>query len=186
MLPPNASWNSKQCLVMPELCGKSLDKVPKSELKTTLVGKEPQIADLLAFSHWIGDEDRGTADVMLECDELMYVDNGLCGPAGSKKLRGAHPHQDMFNDEAIAKKCFPGKPSFVAAVLRDAQVTQASLASPHVIQRLCQTSPAIIASLLDLSGIRDARFEAVLSSRTITLRADYDSWLKSAISFCCQ
>lgn len=93
-LPPDSEIIRDRCVVMPRIIGPTVE-ADQQQAKRLVRSGPADVADMFAFMHWIGDEDRGRADVMIEGERLVLIDNGLCGPGWSDRLRGAHPHPSV-------------------------------------------------------------------------------------------
>jgi hypothetical protein len=173
---PEAPLVRDRCVVMPFLDGATAASDPAGAIAA--VGLAPAAAgDLLAFMHWIGDEDRGLDDVMAVGGRLLLIDNGLCGPGRPESgLRGYHPLWEAFDAGAKLRKCYGGKRAFVEFVLRDAGLPHATFAGPPVIGRIQSLASETIRRVVGHLGLH-ARVAAVLAERTRHLAHEYEQWL---------
>jgi len=163
---------------MPFLKGETLEN--KRLPAASRVGMDPNgVADVFAFMHWIGDEDRGLSDVMLVGGKFILIDNGLCGPGQSDQLRGYHPWPQTYSDEQIVKKCYFRKPSLVAFVLRDTELPHHLFASPPVLERIPQIPEDVVREVVRSVGIPDPVAESLIA-RKATIEADYQQWFMRA------
>lgn len=167
-----------RCVAMHRIAGSTVSLDPEGASR--FIRSHPdKLADIFAFSLWIGDEDRGLDDVMLENGSLVLIDNGLSGPGRSSVLRSAHPAECLYRPIDVTRMCFPFKKSFVEFAIRRLSEPNRQLAVPKVIDRI--------------AGLRDTDLEqAVLHSqlppwmasalvqRRDTLGDDYVKWLKAA------
>lgn len=135
------------------------------------------VADILAFMHWIGDEDRSINDLMLVDDELILIDNGLCGPRnGERELRSYHPSPLDFSAQQIIKKCHPGKPSFVDFLFGVLGLSTEVFMSPGVIGKILAIDTKKIAQIVADCGLSQETINTLVNRR-ITLQSDYHRWL---------
>jgi hypothetical protein len=139
------------------------------------------MADVFAFMHWVGDEDRGLTDIMLVNGQFVLIDNGLCGPGPDDRLRGYHPDAGVFSTDQILKKCYPGKPSLVAFVLRDAKLPREQFECPPVLRRIADLSDQDVIDICQTAKV-GSQVADVLNTRRLTLNDDYRGWLASASS----
>lgn len=173
-------WISDRLVVMPYLKGHTVEEQPCASA-FVLGAHSVKVGELLAFMHWIGDEDRGRSDVFVENDRFVLIDNGLTGPSRKSKLRGAHPQErDFLNSpHQIVKKCFPGKPSFVAFLIRDCRVPREWLESPPVIERIESLDTNRIRPVVEYAGLPSYVTDE-LAHRANLIRAEYSQWVSSA------
>lgn len=171
-----------KAVLMRLLIGDPVSKMKDSAIE--LVNRAPErVADLFAFMHWIGDEDRGLGDVFIADDHLTLIDNGLCGPNIHDYLRGYHPFPEVYGYENRVKMCYGGKSSFVAFVLRDCGIRQPQLDNPDVLDRIEQLNSTSIENIT--SSLSLSNYVAIkLANRTRTLRNEYGDWLKRAVTVC--
>ena len=179
-LPGNQSGLIRdKCIVMDFLHGHTLldDRAAAANWVRNHIR---DVADIFAYMHWIGDEDRGLEDIMLVGDELVLVDNGLTGPpVFDSPLRGTHPMVDYFinNPKQILKKCFPGKPSFVAFVIRDLRISCEDLKNPGFIDRCVAMNSIDIRGIVEGLGMHPMIAD-VLDRRRRTLQDEYAEWIE--------
>jgi hypothetical protein len=177
-LPPdeaNAPLVRDKCVVMPFLGGPTV-AMSKPASAIRVAWNPAAVADIFAFMHWIGDEDRGLDDVILDGDRLVLIDNGLCGPGRPESpLRGYHPQWEVFREENRLKKCYGGKPSLVAFVFRDLRLPHGFFASPPVIERINDVTHEELQVLADYCGV-ERRVADVLIGRKASLASDFQDW----------
>ena len=143
-----------------------------------------RVADIFAFMHWIGDEDRGLSDVMLDPTGLVLIDNGLCGPGQNDKLRGYHPTPEVYTPDRILLKCYGGgKPSFVEFVLKIGGMKLGELRLPGVIPKIAALSLDDLREIIECVGVPENNAQ-VLYERGQNLSEDYAKWFDEAISYC--
>jgi hypothetical protein len=138
------------------------------------------VADIFAYMHWIGDDDRGLEDIMMVENKLLLVDNGLTGPpVFESPLRSSHPSRASLakNTKQMLKKCYPGKPSFVAFVIRDLRVSCDELRFPDFIDRCLAMDSNDIQGIIEGLGMKPS-IANVLDSRRRTLPDEYAEWLE--------
>jgi len=141
------------------------------------------VGDVLAFMHWIGDEDRGLADVMYEGNNFLLIDNGLCGPGNNPKLRGYHPDPNAFSHDRVIMKCYGGgKQSFVEFIIKEVEFNVQRLQEPAVLRRIGGLDDGVVKEVVERLGI-DVPVAKTLIERRSTIAADYDSWLAEAVEF---
>jgi hypothetical protein len=183
-LPDDPTLIRHKCVVMEWLEGPTLMNDLDAATKTVR-SNTGCIANLLAFMHWIGDEDRGLNDVILDEGQLVLIDNGLCGPGGDDVLRGAHPDCGVFwgNRVALLTKCYPHKGSFVEFVLSHVAISTSSLQRATVIDNIQNLPTDAIRRIVDATGLE--RWVAdELIARQLRLRNDYLDWLSQAAQVC--
>jgi len=168
-----------RCVLMPFLSGQTL-RLRNPSAETVISRQIRRIASLLAATYWLGDEDRGVDDVMLVGDTLVFVDNGLTGPRRGSRLRGAHPRESVFGSREIAKRCYPGKPSFSMRLLRDMRIAPELIRDAQVIGRIESLADADIFEIV-VAARMDRWVGEVLIRRRDVLRQDYESWLETAV-----
>jgi hypothetical protein len=134
------------------------------------------IADLLAFSMWVGDDDRGIVDIMLPGGRITYGDNALCGPGRDRRLRSAHPHPQAFTQADRWRMCFCAKKSFVEWVLSSNRDVF-TMRRPAVIDCIERLSDDDIRRIVSHCGLF---FAATLMERRQNLATDYLAWLAAA------
>ena len=175
-----------ECVVMPFLQGSTVaQSKPASAIR--VAWNASAIADLFAFMHWIGDEDRGVDDVMLIDDRFVLIDNGLCGPGAPESgLRGYHPNWEDFrhNSEAKVKKCYPGKPSFVAFVLRDLALPMDFIPLPSAIDRIMTITDEAIREIATHCRVASS-VSGELIHRKAHLAIEYREWFSQALALPC-
>lgn len=165
-------------VVMPLLDGGSFQQY-RDAAASIVKSRIDQIKDVFAYMHWIGDDDRGIADVMTEGDHFVLVDNGLTGPPlFQTPLRGSHPYPHMLtnNRGQIVKKCIHEKPSLVAFVVRDVGVSSDRLRDPSVISRIELVEEDVLREIVSDLGM-DSRIASQLIERKNTLRSDFTLWI---------
>lgn len=173
----------EKVVLMPLLSGVTINK-SRSQAGEILSNKAVLAANIFAFMHWVGDEDRGLEDMMLVNNEIILIDNGLCGPGPSDKIRGYHPTPEVYNYEMITKKCYGGgKRSFVAFVIRDLKLSLEKLSFPPVIGRIESLTDGAIAAFAT-SLLLDGYVTEKLIMRRDSLQTDYAEWLIKAIDKC--
>jgi hypothetical protein len=183
-LPVDASLSRDRCVLMPLLSGSSV--ADSRRRATELARSAPSLlANLFAFMHWVGDEDRGLGDVFLADDTFVLIDNGLCGPGRDPVLRGAHPDAGVYrgNPERIVKKCYPHKASLVAFVLRDAGVPASELRRPNVIESIEALPDRAVRQIVQTAGLA-SWIGDVLIVRQGVIRGSYLEWLSQAAQAC--
>lgn len=171
-------------VLMPWIAGSTLEQ-SQLEAADRIRADPERVANLFAFLHWVGDEDRGLSDIMLSDGLLVLIDNGLCGPGRDPVLRGAHPSPNDYRDKphAIIEKCNPGKPSLVAFVLRDVGVSAADLMRPTVIEEIEALTDSCIRELVRVAGLQQWVAD-VLILRQQSLHSSYLEWLTQAAQLC--
>jgi hypothetical protein len=168
--------------LMPYLGETTMEK-DMAQAKEVVNRDPPTVADIFAFMHWIGDDDRSLSDVMLVGGKLVLIDNGMCGPGRDSRIRSYHPMPDT-NPARLILKCYGGgKKALVEFVLRTAGVSPALLAAPPIINRIEALSRDAIHELVLASNIEPWVAEK-LSERKQTLRAEYTTWLEQAVNVC--
>jgi hypothetical protein len=185
-IPPHPPTHFVQdrCVVMPLLKFPSLDRLTASQ-KEFAFQDFSELANLLCFMHWIGDEDRGTSDVFVVNGGPLLIDNGLCGPGRDSLVRSAHPYPERYHAcfGAWLKKCHPGKPSFVAHILRSASVDQRRiLEKPSIvsaIERLTETDLVAVGTTARLASWVVQK----LKERQQSLSTSYFEWLRDATTY---
>jgi hypothetical protein len=121
--------------------------------------------------------------VMLTENQITLIDNGLCGPGDSPKLRGYHPFATAFTEDRIVMKCYPNKASFVEFVLGHRDLPVGALAVPNVIDWIGALSDEAIHEIVRGAGV-NAVVARTLNDRKRTLAADYRDWLGRAVELC--
>jgi hypothetical protein len=169
---------------MPMLVGSTVSQ-SRAETIEAIRAAPGQAANVFAFMHWVGDEDRGLADVFLVKNELILIDNGLCGPGRDCLVRGAHPNPEVYraNSEALVKKCYPGKQSLVAFVFRDSGVSAMKMREPKAIENIEAIPDRAVTQMVQVAGLPSWIGE-VLILRKPLLRSSYLEWLSQAIQVC--
>lgn len=183
-LPKDRSLIIEKAVVMPWLNGSTIDR-DRAQAEQLVRAAPSRIADLFAFMHWVGDEDRGLVDVFLEQDRLVLIDNGLCGPGRDSLLRGAHPSSGTYHTQpdSVVKMCWPDKASLVAFVLRDVRVSVTEIRSPEVIERILALSDAAIQAIVQAAGLGSWVADILILRREL-VRASYLEWLAKAVRVC--
>jgi hypothetical protein len=143
----------------------------------------PDIGNALAFLHSLGDEDRGVTDVMFERDNILLIDNGLCGPGTDEFLRGYHPTPDLFSRARIILKCYSWKKPFVEFLLEDLTLDPQQLGGSQMLDRIEAFPDDAIALICNSTGV-NAAAARVLMTRKQTIKGDYAEWLQQAIELC--
>lgn len=170
-------------VLMPLLNGKSVEEDQEGGA-SRLRMQSGRVGDAFAFMHWIGDEDRGLADVMYEGERFLLIDNGLCGPGQGPKLRGYHPDPAAFSAERVVLKCYGGgKMSLVEFAFYHLEAEQRSLAEPSALQRITELQDHVIEQVVASLGINMA-VATTLIQRKATITADYHAWFTEAITTC--
>lgn len=183
-LPTDRSLIRDKAVVMPWLNGKTVDRDKDQAMQLVRTAPD-RIADLFAFMHWVGDEDRGLTDVLLEGGRFVLIDNGLCGPGRDSLLRGSHPSPGTYHvrPESLIKMCYPGKPSLVAFVLRDVRISVTEVRCPKVIERIKALSDTTIQAIVQASGLRSWVGDMLILRREL-IEASYLEWLAKAVRVC--
>jgi hypothetical protein len=172
-----------RCVAMQILDGPPA--IAERELAIDVARADPGlVANLFAFCHWIGDEDRGLSDVLIVNRRFVFIDNGLCGPGTHPAMRGSHPFPEHFTPEQLVKKCYPGKPSFVAFVFRVVGISCVQLAAPSVVDVIERLPDDTVDNVIRESGLPQW-ISQTLNSRKRTLRRDHGDWLNWAHHACC-
>lgn len=169
-------------VLMPRLAGEVVERV-RDAAKAAVTESPADAADIFAFMHWIGDEDRSLADVMLVDGRLVLIDNGLCGPGRDSRIRSYHPMPDPDPTRLVLKCYGGGKPALVEFVLRDAAVSSNLLADPPVISRIEALGDAAVENFVGASSV-EGWVADVLNARKSTLRSEYTGWLSRAVEVC--
>jgi hypothetical protein len=183
-LPEDPSLIRDKAVVMPWLNGSTVEGAKDQAMQLVLTAPDC-IAELFAFMHWVGDEDRGLVDVFLEDGRLVLIDNGLCGPGRDSLLRGAHPSPGTYHTQpdSLIEMCYPGKPSLVAFVLRDVRISITEVRSPKVIDRIQALSDAAIHAIVQAAGLGSWIGDILILRREL-IQASYLEWLAKAIRVC--
>jgi len=172
-------------VLMPLLAnGKSLEQNPCAG--AARIGMQiEKVADVFAFMHWIGDEDRSLSDVMCEGDRIYLIDNGLCGPrpGPTKKLRGYHPTPEVYNERSITLKCYGSKPSFVEFVLKKLELADNLLLDPGALHTIAALPDIVIQKVVASVGV-DEDVARTLIQRKATIIEDYKAWFAEAVKIC--
>ncbi len=128
---------------------------PKMKQRRLSCADLKRVANLFAFMQWVGDEDRGLADIYLANGDLVLIDNGLCGPGRDALMQGAHPYPEQYrgNQAAIVKKCNPGKPSLVAFILRDLRIPARELQRAAVIEDIEVLPDNVVLQIVEAAGL---------------------------------
>jgi hypothetical protein len=173
-----------RCIAMPLLEGEAALDNP-SHAKEIVQAAPERIGDLFAFLHWIGDEDRGLKDIMLVEDKMVLIDNGLCGPGRNGILRGSHPLVGDYcqHPHSMVLMCYWRKPSFVAFVLHDLQMSALAFRQPAVLTRIKELPDRAIQRLVRETGLTPWVADVLILRRDV-LDASYTDWLARAAQVC--
>jgi hypothetical protein len=169
-------------VLMPLLPGEAVAGV-ENAAKAAVSQSPADAADIFAFMHWVGDEDRSLLDVILVDGRFVLIDNGLCGPGRDGRIRGYHPMPDT-NPTRLVLKCYGGgKRALVEFVLCDAAVPSALLADPPVISRIEALGDTAVEKFVRASNV-EGWVADVLNARKSTIRSEYSEWLSQAVEVC--
>lgn len=173
-----------KCVVMELLPAKTVHD-SQDEASKIVLNNVMAIANTFAFLHWIGDEDRGTKDVLVHDSSLVLIDNGLCGPAPDRAIRGAHPAKQVYvnHPDAMIKMCFHGKPSLVAFVFRHLKVTALAFRQPKVLVSIKELTDESISQIVAAAHLPQWIADTLILRREI-LDHSYLEWLSSAAHVC--
>lgn len=143
-----------------------------------------ELSNVLAFCHWIGDEDRGVEDILWIEGRPCLIDQSLSGPPShiltkGNECRGTHFQREdrqLFSHEQVLKKCPSGKASLVAHLLR---YHKAQLPRPTVLDLIKQTDLSDLAQLVKYYSMPDLVAKQLVD-RLDTLDADFWEWQSEA------
>ncbi len=169
-------------VVMPLLPGHTV-QAAREATAVRIAWNPEKASDLFAFMLWVGDEDRGLDDGMLVGDQIVLIDNGLCGPGAGLSLRSYHPYPEHYQYENRVKMCYGGKQSFVAYVLRDMRFPSEMLISPSAIARIEKISDDVIREVVVIVGLPTQICDKLIE-RKRALLDDYRTWLAQASDVC--
>lgn len=142
------------------------------------------VSNIFAFYLWIGDEDRGLDDVVIDSSNKAWlIDHGLTGPNGSTILRSAHPHESDYEEEPSAKilMCFPRKKSLLQKCL-DSKISP--VVNPEMIDRIKSLDELSLTRVVNSFRLVNrkgqpftSQYISILLDRQKTLTTDYSDWL---------
>jgi hypothetical protein len=163
-------------VLMPFLIGHTIDRVRQEAIAAVQACPE-LVSSTFAFMQWVGDNDRGLADVMLCDGKAVLIDNGLCGPGKNRSIPSYYPH--AVSPKGIIRMCVEGKSSFVDFVLKEARIPTSSLSNPSVIEQIKGLSHEALKEFVIAAGV-ESWVADKLDARKATLHTDYQAWLASA------
>lgn len=175
----DSAFVQDRCVLSEFVTGRQISKGCEPDIE--LIKSVPnQIADIYAFLHWLGDEDRGVTDLLVTPEHLTLIDGGLCGPRkGETQLRGAHPYPEKYTDLQVLKKCYPGKPSVIRIAINDAGIPKPELEQTLVIERIQSLRDSDIRELVQFCKLNDYVADTLIKRRQ-TISDDYANWLNEA------
>jgi len=175
-----------KCVLLPFIQGSNLKSFFDQSIKKLEILKHHQESwkNILAFYHWIGEEDRGLTDVMIDNDKIIFIDHGLSGPGHSNRLRSVHPYPEKFKPDDIIRKCFPGKKSLVDFIFKDLGINPKDLYNLPIINFIEALPEYIISSYVNSLPLIDSngndfrkKYKYVLIKRQKNLRKDFQDWI---------
>jgi hypothetical protein len=170
-----------EAIAMPFADSRDLGSIDSSQRGYILKSQTPtSLANLLVFSHWIGDDDRGIQDVVLFDNIVTYIDLGMCGPphpSMNSPLRSTHPGHLAYNKTAIWQKCNPHKQSLVSQILSYCPQTF-DVNSPPAINKIELLANDDIHTIAKFSEIEPYIADELIL-RKKTLHDEYLEWLKN-------